>query len=120
MTAILNLMLFFHILRKVDGCVYLPDNTDKYRDFIESYNLNGDEETKSTWFNVYQKLNYNYTTADGKWDNIEHMLKHIFSQKNLLGDELYEFILDYLTILFFKPTLRLPAICLVSFQRSTG
>lgn len=110
----------FNHIRKVDGCTYAPDNTENYKDIIESYNLNGDVETKSLWFNKYQRLTYNYKDKEGSFENIDTMLKHLFSQKNILGDSLYEFALDYITLLFFYPTLRLPALCLVSNERATG
>ena len=48
-----------------------------------------------------------------EWTTIESMLKHIF------GDQ-YEMGLDYLQLLYTKPTQILPVLCLVSKENHTG
>ena len=47
-------------------------------------------------------------------------MHHIFDYKNSAGESLYDFILDYLKMLYEKPEQKLPIICLVSRERGTG
>lgn len=64
------------------------------------------------FYNSYEPLSYELQ-PDGTWENIEKLLRHIF-------DEHYEIGLDYLTLLWQKPTQVLPILCLVSTERNTG
>ena len=56
----------------------------------------------------------------GEWKTIERFLKHIFSAKNIKGESLFNFGMDYLQFTYLLPQKRLPVICLVSNERNTG
>jgi hypothetical protein len=114
-----NGAIFDHIT-KVDGTVYSPCNTEEYKEFVICYNSENDINTKSVYFNMYQKLNYNYKTAKGDFSNIQKTIEHLFGGVNLRGEQLVEFAYDYLTLLYFYPTTKLPTICFVSTERATG
>jgi hypothetical protein len=64
------------------------------------------------FYNSYEPLSYELQ-PNGTWENIEKLLRHVF-------DEHYEIGLDYLTLLWQKPTQVLPILCLVSTERNTG
>jgi hypothetical protein len=64
------------------------------------------------FYNRYEPLSFQLE-PNGSWENIENFLKHIF-------DEQYHLGLDYLTLLWRKPTQVLPILCLVSKERNTG
>jgi len=61
--------------------------------------------------NLFQPFLHEPMAAE--WTTIESMLKHIF------GDQ-YEMGLDYLQLLYTKPTQILPVLCLVSKENHTG
>jgi hypothetical protein len=64
------------------------------------------------FYNRYESLSFQLE-PNGSWDNIDNFLKHIFGEQYHLG-------LDYLTLLWRKPTQVLPILCLVSKERNTG
>jgi len=97
-----------------DGFCNVPRNDEQY---AQTYQFNNGG-MKSWMYNLYSKVTHK--PAKGQWKNIELFLKHIFSAKNILGESLYEFSLDYLQLSYANPTLRLPVICLVSEERNTG
>lgn len=106
---------FFKLIPKYDGFAYEPENDpDKYkRDII--YKAEGIE---SRYYNRFYPLTHR--PKEGNWDTINRLLHHIFNYKNLNGESLYEFVLDYLKQLYEKPEQKLPIICLVSRERGTG
>ncbi len=53
------------------------------------------------------------TPEKGFYPNVEILVRHIFQDQTDLG-------LDYLTLLYRKPTQMLPVLCLVSRERGTG
>lgn len=64
-------------------------------------------------WNLY--YNINHTLEEGEWPMIRTLLSHLFEEhfEN-------EMILDYLTILYRFPMQKLPVVCLVSKEQSTG
>ncbi len=62
-------------------------------------------------YNRYFEIDHN--PSEGEWPHIEKYLKHVF-------DEQYEFVLDYLQLLYQKPQQKLPIIALVSEDQETG
>jgi hypothetical protein len=63
------------------------------------------------FFNEYYKISHQ--PKEGKFNAIIDYLNHVF------GDKI-DFILDYLQILYIKPTQRLPILLLESKERGTG
>jgi hypothetical protein len=70
------------------------------------------ESVINGFYNSYEPLSYQLQ-PNGKWENIEKLLRHIFNEH-------YELGLDYLTLLWQQPTQVLPILCLVSEERNTG
>jgi hypothetical protein len=105
---------FINQIMKFDRFVNYPDNTKSYKRIVavefESYT--------SILYNRYHALNHELLPGD--YPQIEKFLKHIFNTHNLKGDNLYEFGLDYIQLLFFEPRQRLPVLCFVSRERNTG
>ena len=99
---------------KFDSFTNLPDNTEDYQQTI-IVERNGQ---RSKLFNRYNKLEHEI--KEGPWPHTEMFLKHIFASKNMMGESLYEFALDWLSISFKEPTERVPVLCLVSRERNTG
>lgn len=86
-------------IKKFDGFCFIPDHVN----FQKS--ING-------FYNSYEPISYSLE-PNGTWDKIEMLLRHIFAEH-------YELGLDYLTLLWQKPTQVLPILCLVSLERNTG
>lgn len=70
------------------------------------------QKTINGFYNSYEPLSYDLR-PNGDWGNIKKLLQHIFGEQ-------YEIGLDYLTLLWQKPTQVLPILCLVSTERNTG
>lgn len=85
-------------VQKFKGFINLPDN-ENYRREIFGY------------FNMYQELKY--TPVDGDCPTILNFLNHIFQEH-------IEYGLDYLKLIYERPTQMLPILCLVSEERKTG
>jgi hypothetical protein len=66
----------------------------------------------NNFLNKYESIPYD-ASLTGEWKNIHSFLEHIFEEQLELG-------LDYLTLLWKKPTQILPVFCLVSIERNTG
>ena len=93
---------------KLDGFCCIPDHLN-YQPIVENF------------FNTYNELNMKPIEEDFNLNELEqlipnslHFVKHIF------GSEQYEYGLDYLKLLYEKPTQTLPILCLVSKERATG
>lgn len=65
----------------------------------------------SDFYNRYEDVKI--IPSPGPWPSIENLLRHIFGEQ-------YEEGLDYLQLLFTKPTQKLPILLLVSKERNTG
>lgn len=83
---------------KYDGFCNIPDHLNYLREF-------------KGFYNQYEPLGV--VACDGSFESIWVFLKHIFQEQ-------IDIAIDYLTILFQKPTERLPILCLVSKERGTG
>lgn len=84
----------------------------KYDSFCIIPSHNQFEQVVNNCYNQYQQLSYELKEGNN-YPNIIQFLKHIFGEQ-------FEFGLDYLTILWQKPTQILPILCLVSTERNTG
>lgn len=85
-------------VQKFKGFINLPDNENYRREICGFYNM-------------YQELKY--TPVEGECPTILKFLTHIF-QEHL------EYGLDYLKLIYERPTQMLPILCLVSEERKTG
>jgi hypothetical protein len=83
---------------KYDGFCVMPDNVN-FRQVV------------GTFYNKY--LPIGHSPIEGKFPTIKTFLEHIFREQIELG-------YDYFKILYEKPMQRLPVLCLVSSERSTG
>lgn len=88
----------FEKMPKYDGFCNIPDHLNYMRAF-------------KGFYNQYEPLTV--VPKEGAFNNIQIFIKHIFQEH-------YNIAIDYLTILFQKPTERLPILCLVSKERGTG
>ena len=85
-------------IKKYDGFITIPDHIN-YQKNINSF------------YNEYE--NVNHDLLNGDFLRTQEFLKHIFGEQ-------YDLAIDYLTILWQKPTQVLPILCLVSESRNTG
>ena len=83
---------------KYDGFTCIPDHLD----FKSSYH---------NFYNTYAPLSHKL--REGECRLSLNFVRHIFGSH-------YELGLDYLQLLFVRPTQILPILCLVSRERSTG
>lgn len=89
----------FSKVRKYKGFCFIPSHVN-YREEIDGF------------FNEYSELSH--VPKAGNFYNIIKLIDHIF------GVNYVDFALDYLQLLYLKPTQRLPIILLESAQRNTG
>lgn len=94
---------FLNWIPKLDTFCNVPDNTANYQLIHE---VNG-----SRSYNLYQRLTH--VPEPGTWATIEAFLRHIWGQR-------YEMGMDYLQLMYLRPTQPLPVIALVSKQTRTG
>jgi hypothetical protein len=86
-------------IERFDGFCFIPSH-ENFQKIINGF------------YNRYEPISY-HLNSQGTWDQIEILLRHIFGNQYDLG-------LDYLTLLWQKPTQALPIFCLVSDERNTG
>lgn len=86
------------LISKYDGFCIIPDNVN----FKQVY---------GTYLNQYEPINH--TPCVGEFSKIRMFLEHIFGEQLNLG-------LDYLQLLYLKPTQILPILLMVSSERGTG
>ena len=89
---------FIKKVPKYDGFCLIPSHND-YESVINGF------------YNKYEKVHHDI--IEGGFPETLKFLKHIFGEQ-------YEIGLDYISILWQKPTHILPILCLVSNQRNTG
>lgn len=89
----------FKYIEKFIDFVNIPDNTEKYKRELDGC------------FNLYEPIPYK--PKQGEFPVTENFIKHIFGKYFEVG-------LDYLQLLFLKPTQNLPILCLVSKKQKTG
>ena len=63
------------------------------------------------FYNIYEPISH--VPSMGPWRNIQMLVEHIFGEQ-------YEYGLDYLQLLYLRPTQKLPILLLVSEERNTG
>jgi hypothetical protein len=85
-------------IEKYDGFCIIPDHVN-YQQIL------------GTYLNQYEPISH--TPKNGEFPNIKNFLTHIFGEQIELG-------LDYLQILYTRPTQMLPILLLVSNERNTG
>ena len=83
---------------KYDGFCTMPSHTN-YR-----HNVNN-------FYNLYKPITH--IPAEGDFQHICSLVEHIFGEQ-------YELGMDYLQLLYLKPTQKLPILLLVSEERNTG
>jgi hypothetical protein len=94
---------FIKSIPKYDRFVVVPENNpDQYQQVLGSC------------YNMYYPIDVE--PRSGEWPTILSYLKHVFSQDK---DQL-DVALDWISIAWNNPTQKLPAICLVSQEKSTG
>jgi hypothetical protein len=89
---------FLQTIKKYDGFITIPDHQN-YKEEINAF------------YNQYEKIEHQL--VKGEFSKTKEFLEHIFGKQ-------YELGIDYLTILWRKPTQILPILCLVSDERNTG
>lgn len=94
---------FLNWIPKLDTFCNVPDNTANYQLIHE---VNG-----SRSYNLYQRLTH--VPEPGTWATIEAFIRHIWGQR-------YEMGMDYLQLMYLRPTQPLPVVALVSKQTRTG
>lgn len=105
---------FFKQIPRYDIFCNRPDHTNDYQKVITAEK----DGIITKAYNIYSKVDHKI--KPGKYENIEKFLKHIANSKNLAGESLFEFLLDWIQICYQNPTQMLPVLCLVSKERNTG
>ncbi|NQU53781.1 MAG: hypothetical protein HQ522_14725, partial [Bacteroidetes bacterium] len=105
---------FIKQIPRYDSFTNKPSNTGEYQ---RTFTLNRNGIT-SEQYNLYNPVDWE--PSSGEWPYIEMFLKHIFSAKNVDGEGMYEWGLDYMTHTYVRPKQRLPVVALVSEARNTG
>lgn len=83
----------------------------KYKSFVNIPSNENYQRIIGNCYNVYNPIPHE--VHEGSWAFTKMFLEHIFGKY-------YEVGLDYITILYKKPTQILPVLCLVSEERRTG
>ena len=83
----------------------------KYKTFCNVPSYLDHNYTISGNYNLFQP--FVWTAENGEWNAIKTLLTHLF-------DEHIEMGLDYIQLLYKRPTQILPVLCLVSAKQSTG
>lgn len=113
-----NSDLFISQIPKYEAFCIKPDNSKNYKRIIE---LRKSERIFKN-YNLYEPIDWEL--KEGNIDNILNFLKHITGNENLTGEnklgDKFTVMLDWLTILYQKPTEILPVPCLVSKENVTG
>lgn len=106
---------FINMIEKCDAFTNVPENDpNKYKQIIVSEK----DGITSRLYNRYSPIYH--IPAEGSWRTINKLLHHIFDYKNVAGESLYDFALDYIQLLYTRPVKHLPILCLVSKERGTG
>ena len=87
-------------IERFDGFICIPENRPEFfKKRVQDY------------YNTYHQISK--SPLEGEITNTLEFLSHIFGEQLELG-------LDYLQLIYLKPTQILPILCLVSKERSTG
>ena len=87
------------------------DHVAKYKSFCNVPDHNSYHQVISNCFNIYAP--FEHEPEEGTCDTILGFIQHIFGEQLELG-------IDYIQLLFQKPTQILPILCLVSKENNTG
>ena len=87
------------------------DYIAKYKDFVNVPDHTNYQRVIHNCYNSYAPFPHN--SEQGKYENTTKFLNHIFKEQVELG-------LDYIQLLYQKPTQKLPILCLVSKENATG
>lgn len=93
------------------GLDFVKKQVTKYDTFVNVPLHTGYKSVIGECYNLYNPLPH--APAPGTWQTIEKLLLHVFGEQYQLG-------LDYLQLLYKKPTQLLPILCLVSKENHTG
>lgn len=85
-------------IKKYNGFVVVPSHTD----YMQSV---------GTFYNIYSPISHK--PVAGGFDTIKMMFRHIFGEQ-------YELGLDYIQLLYTRPTQHLPVLLLISETQGTG
>ncbi len=91
--------------------VDLKNEIPQYDGFCNIPNHKDYKQEIGSFLNRYEPINYK--PKPGEHHTFDQFLKHIFQDQ-------YEIGLDYLSLLYLRPTQLLPILCLVSKERNTG
>lgn len=106
---------FLKMIEKCDTFTNIPENDpEKYQQIV----ISEKDGIISRLYNRYSPVTH--VPKEGSWRTINKLLHHIFDYKNLAGESLYDFALDYIQLLYTQPIKHLPILCLVSKERGTG
>lgn len=98
---------FFQTIEAYDAFCNVPDHTSDHQAVIENC------------YNLYSKIDHEPEAGD--WSIIKKYLKHVFGEAVLSsGHTNLDLALDYMSILYLKPTQKLPIVCLVNKKKNTG
>jgi hypothetical protein len=86
-------------------------HVSKYEAFVNVPDNVNFQQVIHNCYNVYERLEH--SPEDGECEQSLNFVRHIFQEH-------YELGLDYLQLIFTKPTQILPILCLVSRENSTG
>ena len=89
---------FIADIPKFDGFCTVPNHLDYNREI-------------GTFYNLYEPITHQLEA--GQFPRIKSLMEHIFGEQYGLG-------MDYLQLLYEKPTQKLPVLLLVSTERNTG
>ena len=84
-------------------------NVPSHTEYQQEINIDGRK-----FYNLYKELNYQPT--EGDWSHIKATLEHLFGKDT---DD-YKMALDYIQLMYIKPTQKLPVLALVSEEHGTG
>ncbi|MGM8362437.1 primase-helicase family protein [Flavobacterium sp. ARAG 55.4] len=87
-------------IEKYDGFICIPENRPEFF-----------QKRIKDYYNTYHQISK--SPCEGDISNTINFLTHIFGEQLELG-------IDYLQLIYLKPTQILPILCLVSKERSTG
>lgn len=84
-------------------------NVPSHTEYQQEINIDGRK-----FYNLYKELNYQ--PSEGDWSHIRTTLEHLFGKET---DD-YKMALDYIQLMYIKPTQKLPVLALVSEEHGTG
>lgn len=103
---------FLDMIEKYDSFCNVPDHGEHKKEYNtetgKNYNL---------YYELPQMPGHGNDNEATKWPNIKEYLRHLFANEY---QQHFNVALDYLALLYNKPTQRLPILVLASREQSTG